>query len=309
MKSMRVWLRYLFRLGLGGVALATLGCRPPADDTFTLLETDYSSALFVWSPTYATLSGIHDYDTSLENWSAAAHAQRIAELQAFEKRLAVLGPHSRPLDAELLASQLKAELHDLATLQTWRRNPMAYIAKPGEALDLLMKRDFAPAAQRVEAATARLKQVPALLNAMRANVQNPAREFTELARQMAKGSAEFLRETVPEWAAANDHAGERLNSLNVAARHAADAMQGALEWLEEDLLPRSHGSYAIGADAFSQKLRYEEMIDIPLPRLLAMGEANLRKDQAAFRAVAQRLAKDPQRAMALLADTIRASKS
>src|SRR6202008_4118286 len=69
-----------------------------------------------------------------------------------------------------------------------------------------------------------------------------------------------------------------------------------------DLRPRSQGAFAIGARAFADKLRYEEMIDIPLERLLALGEATLDKDHRAFLATAQEVAPGatPQQAMAAL---------
>ena len=276
-------------------------------DNFSLFETAYFSALFGWSPSYGSMSGFHEYDTRLEDWSAEGHQKRIATLRGLRERLQRLDrahlTDGQKLDSELLASQLEAELFDLATLETWRRNPMAYVGKPGEAVDVLMKRDFAPADERISSATARLRQVPALLDAMRTNVENPPREFTELASQMAKGSVEFLRKTVPEWADGHGRDQGGLKALHVAARQAADAMATAATWLEQDLLPKSKGAYAIGAEAFSRKLLHEEMVDIPLDRLLAMGEANLKKDQAAFRAGAQQVApgQTPQAAMTVLA--------
>ena len=64
-------------------------------------------------------------------------------------------------------------------------------------------------------------------------------------------------------------------------------------WMKHDLLPQSHGKYALGADAFSKKLLYDEMVDIPLDRLLAIGEANLRRDHEAFTTVAAKI--DPHK--------------
>jgi uncharacterized protein (DUF885 family) len=306
---MRPW---MLNTALGLLATAFAGCRskPPLDsvETFLHFERTYFSALFRWSPSYGTLAGFHEHDDALEDWSAAAHRQRTVELQALRARLAALPRASlspvEQIDAELLAAQIDAELFDLVEMKTWQRNPMAYVGKPGEAIDALMKRDFAPVAERVELVTSRLRRVPDLLASLRANVHNPPREFTDLALAMAKGSTEFLRTTVPDWAAANVPRGERLNALGVAARQAADAMQSAAEWIEHDLMPRSHGAYAIGAEAFLKKLRYEEGIDWPLDKLLATGEANLQRDQQAFAATAALVApgRTPAQAMALLAD-------
>jgi uncharacterized protein (DUF885 family) len=58
-------------------------------------------------------------------------------------------------------------------------------------------------------------------------------------------------------------------------------------------LPKSKGSYAIGAAAFAKKLETEEMLDIPLDKLLQIGEANLKRDQEAFVATAKKI--DPNK--------------
>ena len=49
------------------------------------------------------------------------------------------------------------------------------------------------------------------------------------------------------------------------------------------LLPRAKGNYALGENAFAKLLLFEEMVDIPLNKLLSIGEANLKRDQESFR--------------------------
>ena len=75
-------------------------------------------------------------------------------------------------------------------------------------------------------------------------------------------------------------------------------------WMKKDLLPKSKGAYALGAETFSSQLLYEEMVDIPLDKLLAIGEANLKRDQEAFRAVARQIdaKKTPAEVMKTLSD-------
>jgi hypothetical protein len=58
------------------------------------------------------------------------------------------------------------------------------------------------------------------------------------------------------------------------------------------LLPRSQGDFRIGADTFSQKLQFDEMVDIPLDKLLEIGVADLHKNQAAFSATAKEIDAD-----------------
>jgi hypothetical protein len=171
---------------------------------------------------------------------------------------------------------------------------MNYIALPGGSIDGLMKRDFAPAKDRLRSVISRLRGVPAVLAAMRANTENPPREFTDLAIRVARGSVGFYRGTVATWAqqaAAGDTA--LLREFSRVNDSTAAAMEAAARWLQDDLLPRSTGSYAIGPELFATKLRLEEMVDLPLDRLLAIGEANLKKDHDALVATAREI--DPTR--------------
>jgi hypothetical protein len=61
------------------------------------------------------------------------------------------------------------------------------------------------------------------------------------------------------------------------------------KFLKDNLLPKSQGDFRLGADMYRKKLLYEEMVETPLDRLLAIGYADLRKNQEAFRATAAKL--------------------
>jgi uncharacterized protein (DUF885 family) len=255
---------------------------------------DYFNAFFEWSPSSATSIGFHQYDSKFENFSAAAYNQRIQKLKELRSQLDHI-PHASlstddQIDAEILQGQINGELLDLETLQTWRRNPMTYVGIPGGSIDNLMKREFAPARDRLHSVISRLKAVPAMLEAMRQNVENPPREFTDLAIRIARGSEGFFKETVAGWA--RDAAGGDtvlLAEFDKANADTVNAFDGAAGWLDKALLPHSKGNYAIGADNFSKKLSFEEMVDEPLDRVLAIGEANLDRDYNAFVATAKKI--------------------
>jgi uncharacterized protein (DUF885 family) len=157
-----------------------------------------------------------------------------------------------------------------------------------------MKRNFAPAADRLKAVIGRLKATPPLLAAMKANVANPPKEFTDLGVIIAKGSAGFFRNDLTAWAKTAAGKDEKLFAdFEAANKPVVEAFDATAKWLETDLLPKSKGSYAVGGDAFMKKLEADEMLDIPLDKLLAIGEANLKKDQEAFAATARKI--DPKR--------------
>lgn len=268
------------------------GCQQKPTDDFLIFEEDYFNALLEFQPTLGTLNGLHQYDGLLENLTRERIEGRIEELRLQAGRLAALRsqplPFEQAIDAEALQNRLEAELFSLTEERSWETNPMIYAGQPAEAIDSLLRRDFAPGRERIPSLIARLQGVPHLVAAMKANVQQPPREFTELALRMAQGAVQYFGETVPRWAA---FAGvEERERVEKAALTAQMAMEDAARWLQRDLLPVSKGSYALGEKRFLKKLRLEEMIDRPLAELRATGEAALARDRARFQKVAARYA-------------------
>jgi hypothetical protein len=171
---------------------------------------------------------------------------------------------------------------------------MYHAVLPGGAIDTLMKRNFAPAAERLQSVVARLKGIPALIDAMKANIHNPPREFTDIAILMAGGSVGFFQRAIAQWAkesAGSDAA--LLKRFETANAAAVMSLQAGTAWLKSELLPRSKGNYAIGPELYARALLYE-MIDLPLT-VLAIGEANLEKDYQAFLAAAKEIDRRPRR--------------
>jgi uncharacterized protein (DUF885 family) len=268
---------------------------PPSD--FSRLVDAYFDAMFTFAPSSGTAVGLHGHDRALEDLSRARVLGRVAEVRGFVARLEALPEASLTpddgIDRAFLVSQARAELFDLVTLESWRENPMVYARLPGEAVDGLMKRAFAPAPERLRAVVARLGAVPALYAAARANLDDPAPEHTTLALRMAKGSIGFFDSATRTWArsvlaAAPDAALQKeFDAANDAALAATRAFAA---WLEKDLLPRSHGAFALGTKRFRELLRLQEMVETPLPELLATGAARLARDRAAFLETAAKLA-------------------
>jgi hypothetical protein len=280
-----------------------------AGDSFSRFVDDYFESRFAYLPTQGTDAGLHQYDQKLEDRSRARIEARNAELKSLLARLQAfdrskLTPEEA-IDAEALDGEIRGRLLDSETLRTWEHNPMGYAGLPGNSADVLIKRDFAPAAERLRSLVAREKLMPAVYAAGKANLVNPPKEFTDLAIRIAKGSAGYFAGTVASWAkqAAGEDASlwkefEQANGLLISATRDFAA------WLESDLLPRSKGSYAIGAENFLAKMKYDEMVEMPLADLLAKGEAQLAKDHAAFVDTARKIdpSKTPAQVMKALSD-------
>ena len=281
----------------------------PSGDNFSKFVDDYFDARFAYLPSQATGEGFHQYDSKLEDRSRARIEARISQLKEFLARLQAMDraglSFDDQIDADAIEGQIRGQLLDQETLRNWEHNPIGYAGLPGSSADGLIKRNFAPAADRLRSLIAREKLMPAVYAAGKTNVVNPPREFTDLAIRVSKGSVGYFSGTVSDWAK------EAAGSDAVLAKEFADANGAVIAatrdfatWLEKDLLPRSKGNYAIGAANFLAKMKYDERVEMPLADLLAKGEAQLAKDYAAFVETAKRIdpSKTPAQVMKSLSD-------
>jgi uncharacterized protein (DUF885 family) len=255
---------------------------------------EYFRGYYTFLPSEATAAGFHAYDTKLEDFSSARVRSRSAELRRQLSGLEAIRNQKltseEEIDAQLLDGKIRAELLDIDSIRWWRRNAIPYVTMPGQAVDLLMKRNFAASPERLRLLIARLEGVDRLLTSMRDNVTDPPREFTELAHRICTGSIDFFRGAVAKWAREAAGTDEALFAdFQSANRKAVMAFEVSAHFLGTEQMPLSTGAYSIGPDAFLKKLRYEEMVELPLDKLLAIGEAQLEKDYKAFVETARRI--------------------
>jgi uncharacterized protein (DUF885 family) len=166
-----------------------------------------------------------------------------------------------------------------------------------------MERKFALPDERLRSLIAREKQMSALLGNARVNLKNPPRVFTEIAIEQLPGIVSFFEHDVP--LAFTDAKDPALKAEFVQTNTAViSALNHYLGWLKTDMLAKSNGDFRIGAESFSKKLQYDEMVDLPLDKLLEIGWADLRKNQAHFKEVAKELEpnKEPSAVLEVLGE-------
>jgi len=199
---------------------------------------------------------------------------------------------STAADRELVLAQIQAQLLTLESIRPWEKNPDLYSSGVTTAIYVVISRNFAPAAERLQSVIARERLIPPVFVSARENLKNPPRVFTEVALEQLPGLVSFFQKDVP--LAFQSVTDARLQADFKKSNQAViDALHSYEAWLKNDLLARSHGDFRIGADNYRKKLAYEEMVDIPLDRLLEIGYDNLHHNQAEFRRVAAQI--DPKR--------------
>jgi len=262
----------------------------------TAYDRFFDDYYFPFSPTTATSAGIHKYDDKLEDYSKAGVARRVAALKKFESEFASL-PGSP--DRDLVLGDIRAGLLELETVRGWERNPDNYSSGITNSAFVIMSRTFAPPEARLKSLTARERLMPKVLAEARANLKNPPRIFTEVAIEQMPGNISFFENDVPlAFKAVTDS--KLLADFHAANNAVIASLKEYEQWMKKDLLPRSQGDFRLGPSTYAKKLQYEEMVDIPLDRLLAIGYDDLRANQKRFAETAARIdpSKTPQQILA-----------
>jgi uncharacterized protein (DUF885 family) len=279
--------------------------------TFNFIADQYfSDVYFHFAPTAGTAAGLHQYDTQLEDYSAISIQKEIAALHTYEKKVEAIDPSvldaSIAGDREILLNNIRSQLLTLEVIRPWEQNPDIYSSGITNSVFVIMERPYASTNTRLRAAIEREKLMPQALLEARKNLKNPPGIYTEIALEQIDGEISFFQNDVPSaFFSGPDAATDAEAKAAFAKSNAAviDALKSYGAWLKSDLLPRSNGDYKLGADTFAKKLRYDEMVDIPLDRLLQIAFEDLHKNQAEFARISKEIdpAKTPQQVLAELA--------
>jgi uncharacterized protein (DUF885 family) len=285
-----------------------------AMQTFHFLSDQYfSDVYFKFSPTNGTAAGLHEYDAKLEDYSAAGVAREVAALHEFEKKVEAIDPSAldAPMaaDQQILLNNIKSELLTLEVIRGWEKNPDTYSSGITNSAFVIMERPYAPANVRLRSLVEREKQMPRVFDEARKNLKNPPKIFTQIALEQVDGDISFFENDVPSAFFGGADGAEVATDKDLKAEFAQTnaaviaALKSYEEWMKTDLLPRSNGDFRLGADTFEKKLQYDEMVDLPLDRLLQIAMDDLHKNQAEFARVAKEVdpTKTPQQVLAELA--------
>jgi uncharacterized protein (DUF885 family) len=305
---MQMMLRALSVL-LGAVLCTSPGLpaapRPAATSWDALVDEFFDQAYFKFNPSQGTSAGFHQYDALLEDYSRAAVDQEVAALRQYEKRFSAIDlktlDETQAADRELVLANIRSARLTLETIRPWEKNADAYSSGITSSVYSIMSRRFASSDERLRSVIAREKLMPAVFTVARQNLKNPPRVYTEIAIEQIPGLISFFQSDVP--AAFADAKDPALKTAFAESNTAViAALQSYAQWLKADLLPRSKGDFQLGAQTYSKKLLYDEMVDLPLDKLLEIARADLHKNQLEFASVAKGVdpSKTPQQILAQL---------
>jgi uncharacterized protein (DUF885 family) len=246
-------------------------------------------------PSVATDLGVHRFDATMDDVSQAAMTAETDALNAFAARLIAIDSTSLSLDAQLDREQLMramdAGILANSVIRQWAKDPDFYSAGVTNAAYVIIRRKFAPAADRLKSLVEREKKMPAFLDEGRRNLTAPAKIFTEIAIEQIDGNIAFFKNDVPAaFAEVTDK--DLLNDFAQTNAGVMRALAAYKVFLQNDVLPKADGSYALGAEVYAKALAANEMIELPLDKLSKIAEASRQLNEEAFQETARQINAD-----------------
>jgi hypothetical protein len=255
------------------------------------LSAEFFDLYYSYYPPHATRQGLHQYDQSLGHYRRDEIESTLRGMKDVQAQIAAIDPnemdHAHALDYPVLTTRMKREIYWIETWRFWENNPLFYKDIIIEGMFNLVSRDFAPLEDRLKSLVARQKDVPRVLQAACENLTNPPVEYTNLAIEQTRGARGFFRNLPEVFRNVKDQAllaeFQQTNAMVMAE------MDKYLIFLEQDLLPRSHGNFAVGEAGVQAIIDAEEMIDVPVKDILARCYQDLEKAEAEIASVARQI--------------------
>ena len=224
------------------VTAATATLHKLADDYYAWRNENY--------PVRSSNVGLHTWDDRLTDYSPAKIAERAQHVRSILNKARAMKTDNWPKDEHIDWILFRAQLENVEfgdrVLKFERTNPQVYTGECTNGIFSLLKKEYDTPRKRALAATARLKQMPALLKQGLSNLVNPVKLYAQLAIQSARSIDPLLNDS--------------------------------LMALDVDLVPNEHEDLIQARDAALTALHgYADELEKRLPKMVdfaPMGEAN-----------------------------------
>ena len=240
-------------------------------------------------PVATSDQGEHRYDNRLTDYrmsEVVRRRQHVSELLTQVSALAADGWNKDDrVDRILFQAQLAGVDFFGRQLDPESSDPQVYVGECSNAIFSLLKKEYAAPRTRGLAATARLEQMPGLLQTARTNLTHPVKLYASLAIEAAREGDELY--TVSLMTLANGMSSAERKRLGAARDAAIKALHDYADWLQAGL-PKMPDWQPMGEAQYNYLLKHVLLLPFDAHDVAHLGEVEL----ARYRAL-EAMLKDP----------------
>ena len=232
-------------------------------------------------PVRSSDAGLHTWDNKLTDYSPGKIAARAQHMHGLLEKVRAMQtgrwPKDERIDWILFRAQLERVDFEDRVLKFERTNPQVYIGECTNAIFSLLKKEYDTPRNRALAATARLKEMPALLKQSLSNLQSPVKLYAQLAMQSARSIDPLLNDSL--MALDVDLAPDEHNELVKARDEALTALHSYADELERRL-PKMKDFAPMGEANYNYYLKHVLLLPVDAREIETIGRAELARYRA-----------------------------
>jgi uncharacterized protein (DUF885 family) len=232
-------------------------------------------------PVSSSDRGLHTWDNKLTDYSPGKIAARAQHVHGLLEKVRAMQTGSWPMEERidwiLFRAQLERVDFEDRVLKFERTNPQVYIGECTNAIFSLLKKEYDTPRNRALAATARLKEMPALLKQGLSNLQSPVKLYAQLAMQSARSIDPLLNNSL--MALDVDLAPDEHNELVKARDGALAALHSYADELEKRL-PKMKDFAPMGEGNYNYYLKHVLLLPVDAREIETIGRAELARYRA-----------------------------
>ena len=265
------------------------------DAAFKNIADTFLLGYLSWRPQAAVALGYHEYDGKVTDYSKSSLDKELKRLKDYDHQLDGFDTASLStqnfFDYRILKMAIKNEIFNFEDLKVYTKNPMTYASAVD--VNLYIKRDYAPLEERLQHVIDVEKQIPQVFAAANENLAGSLpKPYINTAIEIAKGAADFFKGDL--LTALKDVKNDSLMATFKAVNDSAvSAINKFVMYLQKEKLPKANNDYAIGETNYRKMLLYGEDISLSPDSILAIGFAELKKEQENFNSAAKIMSVSP----------------
>ncbi len=240
---------------------------------------------FETSPVLASGLGLTQYDNRMDDLSAESFQKRDADAAQWLARFEAVPDDGLDTDARIdrdLAIAMLRGRTITADWQGWKRDPLTYTSPALGGLFGLFLHRLRPEAELVDAAIARLEQIPRALEQGAQNMDPSLAHplIVERGLASAKAGGRYVRDLLPN-EVTDPAAQQRMREAGATAGDAFDAWVAHLDTVRQE----ASGEWRFGEERYTRLLREKENLPYDARSLRDRGQAEYDRLDAEMRAL------------------------
>jgi uncharacterized protein (DUF885 family) len=233
-------------------------------------------------PVFSSDAGLHTWDNKLTDYSPAAIAARrahVVSLLAQVNRMRTdRWKKDDQIDWLLFRAQIEGPVFFDRVMDFEHRDPQVYVNECSNSIFSLLKKEYDSPRNRALSATARLRAMPAMIEAGKLNLTKPVKLYAQLAIDSARSIDSLFKDSMMTTLAKDLSPAEKTELL-VASDAAIKSIHAYADWLEKRV-PSMPAFAPMGEANYNYLLKHIYLLPLDGKQVEMLGQTELARSRA-----------------------------